>query len=347
MTKGYVDKVSKGKRIAVTGASSFIGVHLVEALLKSDVKVHALTRDLSDEAKVGPLKALKETGKLEIVSADVNDFASLEKAFAGCDGVMHLAVPHPQHGGKPILNDTEKDELLNTACQGARTCFEAAKKAGVKKVVYTSSLAAVECGNEGALDESCWSSEAVYGAEENKNTNHFQYIAAKTRSEKEAWKAAEANGIDITVICPGNLVIGDILTNHINGTVQHIADICNGKNTLAHHADIAPVNVKDVCAVHVAAMFQNAASGKRYLCAPYMKGTPDFIRMIKEVSPNAVEPPVKAPQEKVIVGTWGKVRSTSNKLSELGINSFTSLENTVKTCVDFLMTKGYIEEKLQ
>lgn len=342
-----MDSSTSAKCVAVTGASSFIGVHLVKALLKSGAKVHALTRDLEDKAKVDPLKALHEQGDLKLFAADVNDEAALEKAFEGCDGVMHLAVPHPQHGGKPLLNDAERDELLNTACKGAVTCVAAAKKAGIKKIVYTSSLAAVECGNEGTLDESCWSSEAIFGADENKNTNHFQYVAAKTRSEKEVWKAAEANAIDITVICPGNLVIGEILTNHINGTVQHIADICNGKNTLAHHADIAPVNVTDVCAVHVAAMNSKSASGKRYLCAPSMIGTPELVRIIKELCPMAVEPPTKAPKEPLVVGTWDKVRSTSNKLSELGIDSFVSIKDSVKTCIDSLMNKEYIKEARQ
>jgi len=332
------------KRIAVTGASSFIGVHLVEALLKGGFEVVALTRDLGNNAKVAPLNLLKELGTVEVLAADVNDQASLEKAFAGCHGVMHLAVPHPQHGGKPVLEDAERDELLRTACQGARNCFSAAKQAGVKKVVYTSSFAAVECGNQGVLDETSWSKESDFGAEQNKNSNHFQYVAAKTNSEKEAWKAAEANGIDISVICPGNLVIGDILTAHINGTVQHIADICNGRNTVAHHADIAPVNVKDVCAVHVAAMSQDSATGKRFLCAPFMLGTPELIAKIKTIYPGAVDPPSSAPEEPLIVGSWGTVRSTSNKLEELGINTFIPLDETLKTCINALMTKEYIPE---
>jgi len=305
-----------------------------------------LIGDVENEAKVGPLKNLEqEEGQMKLVAADVNDQAALEKAFHGCDGVFHLAVPHPQHGGKPVLDDTERDELLNTACQGAVACFAAAKKAGVQKVVYTSSLAAVECGNTGTLDDTCWASESIFASEANKNVNHFQYVQAKTKSEKEAWKAAKEHGVDITVICPGNLVIGEIKTNHINGTVQHVADICNGKNTLAHHADIAPVNVKDVCAVHVAAMERESASGKRYLCAPDMMTTRELLRMIKDLYPGAVEPPTdNNPDEPLIVGSGGVARSTANKLNELGIHSTIPVKDTLKACLGDLMTKAYVKE---
>lgn len=331
--------------VAVTGASSFIGVHLVDALLSKGYHVRALTRNLADEGKVGPLRSLAHgEGQLTLMAADVQDQAALETAFQGCDGVMHLAVPHPQHGGKPVLEDGERDELLKTAVTGAVACLTAAHKTGVKKVVYTSSLAAVECGNEGTLDETCWSAEAIFAAQENRNSNHFQYVAAKTMSEQQAWSVAKANDLALTVICPGNLVIGDVRTNHINGTMQHVADICNGKNTLLHHADIAPVNVKDVCSVHVAALESDYATGKRFLCAPYMISSSDLIQMIQTSYPKAAEPPTTAPDEDVIVGKWGTTRATSNKLSELGIKAVVPLEDTVKASVESLMAKGYVRD---
>merc|ERR1712232_1301916 len=131
---------------------------------------------------------------------------------------------------------------------------------------------------------------------------------------------------------------------HINGTVQHVADICNGRNTLAHHADIAPVNVKDVCAAHIAAMERDSASGKRYLCAPHMIPTLDLIRLIKKYCPAAVQPQDSPPEEPLIVGAWGKCRSTETKLAELGIHRTVSVEGTIMLCLDSLVLKGYVQE---
>merc|ERR1711953_1362138 len=118
--------------------------------------------------------------------------------------------------------------------------------------------------------------------------------------------------------------MGDIITNHINATTKNILDIMSGDNTLAHRAgDIAPTNVKDVCNVHVAAMESDAASGKRYLCAPYMVTVPELLQMIKDNYPRSAEVVTAPPKEPMITGTWGKARTTSNKLFELGIKSCT------------------------
>merc|ERR1712157_333457 len=118
-------------------------------------------------------------------------------------------------------------------------------------VVLTSSLAAIECGNdEGTLTEAMWSKAEVYDSEEKLSktqwTTHYTYVKSKVEQEKAALAFAAKNNIDMRVVVPGNLCIGPIASKAINGTMTRIKDIMSGKNTLRGAADLAIVHVQDV-----------------------------------------------------------------------------------------------------
>ena len=167
------------------------------------------------------------------------DAAALQAAFAGVDGVFHMAAVHPQYG----FEAGDRDAILKTAVDGTTSVIAAAKAAGVGRIVVTSSLAAIECGNdEGVLTEATWSRPEVYDSSEKLTktqwATHYTYVKSKVEQEKAAVAFAAEHGLDLRVVVPGNLCVGPIASKEINGTMTRLKDIVSGTNTLKGAADL-------------------------------------------------------------------------------------------------------------
>merc|ERR1712151_814570 len=157
------------------------------------------------------------------------------------------AATHPKYG----FEDTPEGRMamVESAVQGTISALQACKTAGVKRVVVTSSLAAVECGNdEGTLTEGTWAKPEVYDSEENLTktiwATHFLYVKSKTEQEQASVKFAQETGMDLRVVVPGNLCVGPIANGCINGTMTRLKDIMQGTNTLKGAADLGVVHVR-------------------------------------------------------------------------------------------------------
>merc|ERR1712032_1532388 len=112
---------------------------------------------------------------------NLKDSTSMEKVFTGVNGVFHLAAVHPEYGFKDVPEG--RDEIISTAIDGSLGVMKACKEAGVKRVVLTSSLAAVECGNdEGILTESTWADASVYDNIENHRVKVIGALTTPTLS---------------------------------------------------------------------------------------------------------------------------------------------------------------------
>merc|ERR1719238_2058527 len=141
--------------------------------------------------------------------------------------------------------------MLKAAVEGTRCVVAAAKAEGVGRFVLTSSLAAVECGNdEGTLTEATWSRAEVYNSaeklEQTQWATHYSYVKSKVEQEKAAVEEAARLGLDLRVVVPGNLVVGPVASK--------------GTNTLKGAADLAIVHVCDVVEAHAQCMLDTAAS---------------------------------------------------------------------------------------
>ncbi|KAK3278808.1 hypothetical protein CYMTET_13282 [Cymbomonas tetramitiformis] len=326
--------------VAVTGANSFIGTHLVKQLLAKGYPVHATVRDVNDDSKTDPLRALPgASNQLRLFEADMTSPSSLEPAFEGISGIFHLAVPHPNHGGTPEINSDYRQELLDAAVQGTSAVMKLASKNNAK-VVMTSSMAAVECGNVGEINSETRSKSEVYGAEGNTGVTHYAYVAAKTESEAKAWELSKEMDVPLAVICPGNLVIGEVLSSHLNATMRCLQGLLQSENKLNNMTDIAPVNVEDVVSAHVAA-FEEEEAGKRYLCAEKMIPVRDFISIVEELYPSF--PVASYAENKIVIG-HGNERSLVPNISDLSLE-FTPLANTVKAAVDSMVSKNLVSEE--
>src|SRR5215831_3218234 len=130
--------------VLVTGGSGFIASHTILQLLSAGYRVRTTVRELSREADVRAM--LKRGGtdpseQLSFVVADLMSEAGWPAAVAGCECVLHIASPFPATVPK------QEDELIVPAREGALRVLRAAREAGVKRVVMTSSFAAIGYGH--------------------------------------------------------------------------------------------------------------------------------------------------------------------------------------------------------
>merc|ERR1719401_1360062 len=217
--------------------------------------------------------------------------------------------------------------------------------AGVKRVVLTSSLAAIECGNdEGTLTEAMWSKAEVYDSEEKLSktqwTTHYTYVKSKVEQEKAALAFAAKNNIDMRVVVPGNLCIGPIASKAINGTMTRIKDIMSGKNTLRGAADLAIVHVQDVVDVHCKCMTENAAKG-RYIVAPDMAKIKDVFAALKEMYPQLPVADMGAEMD-IASGVLGAARKIDSRAAtEFGLQ-FKPYRQALKDSIDSMIAANMI-----
>ena len=155
--------------VVVTGANGHIGNNLCRQLLENGYTVRGTVRSLDKAPEL----------EMEFVEADVLDEQCWDKALEGAVGLFHLATIYATSGDGQVI--------LDTANKGTEIVFRAAVKAGIKRIVYTSSVAAIGSTPKGVVkDESNW----------NDNFS-LPYTQAKTESEMLAWELAEELGIDL------------------------------------------------------------------------------------------------------------------------------------------------------
>lgn len=213
-------------RVLVTGANGHIGSNVVRELLEREHTPVAFLRPGSDRRALAGLD-------LEEREGDVLDPSSLERAMHDCELVIHAGAPYRTWA-------RDEDEILAPVVQGTENVFRAAKAAGLKKVVYTSSCNAVGFTEDPAQprDEESWNEQP-----------QSIYIRAKNLAERRARELSEELDVPMVAILPTG-VIGP-LDYRVTPTTQMIADIFNGKMPL--FMSVSLVHVRDVARAHALA----------------------------------------------------------------------------------------------
>jgi len=242
------------QRVLVTGISGYIGQHVAAQLLKSGYEVMGTVRSLSKSvAPKEALAAVAPVDKLSFVEADLLTDSGWDAAMAGCDHVMHLA--------SPFFVAVPKDEsvLIKPAVEGTKRVLAAAKKAGVKRVVLTSSIVAMTSGRpSGHYGTDTWSDLTA---------NIGAYAKSKTLAEKAAWEMVKDQSMELVTINPG-FVLGPPLGSVGDGqSVAMISDFISGKFPMIPDIAMGMIDVRDVAQLHVAALESPEAAGKRFIAA--------------------------------------------------------------------------------
>ncbi len=244
--------------ILVTGGSGFIGSRAILQLLNAGHTVRTSVRSLKRESDVRAM--LKQGGveagqRLSFVVADLEQDAGWTEAAAGCDYVLHVASPFP--AGVP----RHEDELIVPAREGALRVLRAARDAGVRRVVLTSSFAAIGYGHaprNTPFDETHWTNLD--------SMNLPPYVKSKTLAERAAWDfiAAEGRGLELAVVNPVG-VFGPALGPDYSTSILLIQRLMDGAMPGCPQLYFGVVDVRDVVDLHIRAMTDPAANGERFL----------------------------------------------------------------------------------
>jgi dihydroflavonol-4-reductase len=229
-------------RTLVTGATGYLGVDLVHALRAQGREVRALARSDAAAARL-------EGSGADVVRGDVTDAASLPAAFEGVTRVFHMAgvVGHR-------ARDDERLRAVNV--EGSRNVLAASKAAGVERVVYTSSVAAMgPAASPGhPRDEGAWMLDGDDGRPD------FRYARTKAAGEQHAIRAA-ADGLDVVVVNPG-FVIGPGDVHRVSSWA--VEEYLRGRLRFTVDGGLSYVDGRDVVAGHLLAE-ERGRSGERYI----------------------------------------------------------------------------------
>lgn len=245
-------------KVLVTGGSGFIGAHCILQLQAAGHEVRTTVRNLRREPDV---RSMLKTGggnpdaPLAFFAADLESDAGWAEAVAGCDYVLHVASPFPAAAPK------DENELIVPAREGALRVLRAARDAGVKRVVLTSSFAAVGYGQKpqkAPFDETNWTDPS--------GDDVRAYVKSKTLAERAAWDfiAKEGGALELSTVLPVG-VFGPVLGPDYSTSILVVQRLMDGAMPGAPRISFGIVDVRDVADLHIRAMTDPAAKGERFL----------------------------------------------------------------------------------
>jgi nucleoside-diphosphate-sugar epimerase len=247
-----------GELVLVTGGSGFVGAHCIIQLLQAGYQVRTTVRSLAREGQVREMLRVGgvEAGeRLSFAAADLTSDAGWPEAVAGCAYVHHVASPFP-----PSIPKHE-DEVIVPARDGALRVLKAARDAGVKRVVLTSSYAAIGYGQpqqSAPFDETSWTNPD--------GDDVRAYVKSKTLAERAAWDfiAREGGALELSVVNPV-AILGPVLGEDYSTSILLIRRLLDGDMPGCPRLWFGIVDVRDVADLHMRCMTDPAAKGERFL----------------------------------------------------------------------------------
>ena len=260
------------EKVLVTGATGYIGLHCIQQLLNQGYAVNGSVR--SPERKDEVFEALQKhntpTENLNLFTFNLTEDDGWDEGMEGCDYLLHVASPI-------ALENHNEDFFVKPAVAGVKRAFKYAKKHNVKKVVLTSSVAAIF----DTLEEKTDYDETDWSDPENPSISH--YAKSKTLAEKAAWDFVdnEDNPFELAVINPA-LVIGPSLSGDLGESNKAIAMVTTGKMPVAVPLQFGYVDVRDVAAAHLLAMQNSNSNGERFALAEKDLWYKDVAKVLRD-----------------------------------------------------------------
>ncbi len=276
--------------VTVTGASGYIGSHVVANLLARGRDVRATVRDAGDPIRVNHLKELDiaEGGSLEIVEMDLFDTSSVKAAIAGCTDLIHTAA-----AVRISAKDNQK-QIVDPSVTGTRNVVAAIDAAGtVERFVHTSSTAAIrpmKWKDGETLTTETWADDATL--------EHNPYGLAKVMAERivREWHSEnDGEGKPRMVTIHPSVVFGPPLSKiHLRGSLSFLNALVQRKIPLLIPIQINIVDVRDVAEAHVRALTMGQNTG-RYLTVSGDMQLSDISRTLREEYPELRAPRFTVP----------------------------------------------------
>lgn len=264
-----------GELVLVTGGTGFVAAHCIVRLLDAGYRVRTTVRSLArdDEVRAMVAEGGSDAAGVEFAEADLLRDEGWSDAASGAAFMLHVASPFP------VSQPKDPDELIVPARDGALRALRAARDAGVRRVVLTSSFAAVGYGAvhpDRPYTEDDWTDPT--------DERLTPYVRSKAVAERAAWDFIdrEAPALELTVVNPV-AVFGPTLGRDLSSSLALLLLFLNGEISAVPHAATNAVDVRDVADLHVAAMTHPDAAGERFLAVAGDPVTfPELARLLRE-----------------------------------------------------------------
>jgi len=332
------------KPTLVTGANGHVGTNICRLLAERGETVRAMIRPSADPK-------LLETMNVQIVRGDIMDPTSTAAAVDGCGRVYHTAA-----GFLMWSKDPERD-IIRPSVDGTRIVLEAAVKAGVDKVVYTSTT--------GTMGLATRPDQTVDETQFNEHP-HTHYVRGKIAAEKEAFAISKRTGLPLCSTHPG-LIMGPRFAK-LSESVKQVADFLNQGTPLYFEGGFGIVDAEDVARGSLLAM-DKGRSDERYILsgedvtvkqlfdilaeltglkAPTLKAPVGIVRALATVMEIASKltgsrPMLDRSQVDEFAGHYGYFGSSKAK-RELGY-TYLSARDTLRRTMAWLVDKGFVNDR--
>ena len=327
--------------VLVTGGSGYIAGFIIRQLIAEGWTVNTTIRNLTREAEVRGWLAVDDS-KLNFFAADLMSDDGWADAVAGCSHVAHVASPLPSNA------PTSDDELIVPAREGALRALRFAHAAGVKRLVMTSSVAAIAYGHgrgKQHFTETDWTNVDSPDA--------YAYVKSKTIAERAArdWMAANGAGMEFVTVNP-SLVLGPLLTGDFSTSLEAIKKLLEGSLPGLPNFGFSVVDVREVADLHVQCLTAPDMAGERFIAAGPFMMMKDVAAILKDgLGADARKVPTRRlpdflvklsamfdPVVRQVVGELGNVRDTSaaHALDRLGWKTRDAGETILDTARDMI-----------
>ena len=248
-------------RVMVSGGSGYIAGFLIRQLVQQGWCVHTTLRDPAREPALRELLAV-DNAQLAVFAADLTRDDGWAKALQGCSHVAHVASPLPGRWVK------KPDDLIVPARDGVLRVLGAARSAGVRRFVMTSSVAAIVYGRGRGVhhfNEADWTPSDAAGVS--------PYTLSKTLAERAArdWVAREGSGIEFCSINP-SVVLGPVWGRDHSSSIALVSKLLTGSMPGCPNLGFGIVDVRDVADLHARALVAPDMAGERFIASgPFLK----------------------------------------------------------------------------
>ncbi len=336
--------MSKGL-VLVTGASGYIAGFIIKQLRAEGWTVRGTIRSL---ARADAVRKTLDAPDLELVAVDLGSDAGWAEAMAGVDYLQHIASPIPAAEPK------DDQELIGPARDGALRALKAAKAAGVKRVVMTSSMAAIAYGMDGnrrVFTEADWTDPA--------HPDTYAYVRSKVVAERAArdWMAANGAPMEFVTINPA-AVLGPVLGNDFSTSLEIVKKLLDGALPGLPRIGFGVVDVRDIADLHIRAMTAPGMNGERFLAGGRFMWFREVAEVLKcRLGAQAKRVPTRGlpdfllrlsalfdPTVKMVIPELGKERicDSSHARAVLGWQTRAE-EDTIVDCAQSLIGAGLVK----
>lgn len=251
--------MENSEQVLVTGGTGAVGIHCILQLLQKGYSVKTTLRSISRKNEV--IDMLKTGGissfaNLAFIETDLTKDDNWDKAMKGCRYVLHVASP-------THLESTDENTMIGPAVDGALRVLKAARDAGVKRVVLTSSFGALGFSNKNPEIET---TEADWTNPNEKCLSPYE--KSKSLAERAAWDFIKREGGDLELAAINPVAIfGPLLGPVKSPSLSILNALLNGAVKAIPNIPLNVIDIRDVADLHIRAMVNPKANGQRFIAS--------------------------------------------------------------------------------